>query len=533
MRRLVTPDIWISLGLFFLVCVSGGLLASGIGPAWDEPDNIVAGGQYGTFFGRGLDPSVLVSRDKTDSLFGETVYTQEPSLARYPPVPNYVGTMVAVAGQRLGLITDAHGIIVAFHLATVFFFAVLVVTVYRFGRLLGLTQITSMFAGFAAFLYPTLFGHGLSNLKDTAQVSLFTVSIYMLVRAAPDAVPLIAAGALAWGLGFATKINAIYVPVIWGAWAFGSIVLRKKAKTGWLMGFFYGTAFIILGALVAFTVWPYLWFDPVGRTGEVLQYFTTVGQGYKAFFNGTLYQVGSGQSLWWYPWGNLVLVTPVPLLITAVIGAVSIVDDIRRRKDLVSVRRGILLLWLVLPMLRAIMPSAAFYDGMRHFMEVLPAWILLAAVGLTRLGHVPYLKGNRMWQYSVPPLVILHMAFINTTLFPYSTGYLNMLARDPNVRYDRDIEALSVKEGIEYVRSRYGAGSVWSPIGGHLSWYYLGPGDRYVYRAADADSILLVNKSSHIRQPEFEALIAPTHTRVHTLKRAGVIVGWVYRKKTL
>lgn len=470
--------------LFLGVFVVGMFLSPRIGPAWDEPDNIYAGGQI-------LAPSLVEGR----------IYTQEPSFSHYPPVPNYVGMMIALAGERLGWVKTPHDIIVAFHFAAALFFALLVATMYRFGRLLGLSVWSSVFAAIATFLYPTLFGHGYSNIKDIAQASLFTVSLYYLVRGGKGVI----IGGVVWGLGLAAKFNAIYVPIIWGIWMLFS---RKKLL------FIAYSLFLIasIGAIAAVAVWPYLWGDPIGRASEVVRYFTTVGQGYRAFWDGTLYQVGVGNVLWWYPWANLLLVTPVPLLI---LGALGGLREIRER-------RGLLLLWLVVPMVRAFLPNAAFYDGLRHFLEVLPAWVLLAAIGMEQLG--------RLGRWGVGALVVGQLLFINVTYFPYSTGYYNVLAKNPNVRFDRDIEALSVKEGIEYLHTKYGAIRLWSPIGGHLSWYYLMPEDRYVYSGSEADSIILVNKSSHIRQTEFDKDSTKSFVLDHVIRRGDAIFAWVYRK---
>lgn len=472
----------IPLLLFLIVFMTGFLLVPEIGPAWDEPDNIYSGGQYVNFFSRGVFSS---------SIFNNTIYTQESALARYPPIPNYVGTAIALLSGA----DTSHTIIVAFHVATVLFFALLVVVVYKFGLLLGISHGASLFAASITFLHPTLFGHGLSNLKDTAQVSLFTLALYVLVRKK------FIAGGLSWGVALATKFNAIYVPIIW---ALGTMHKKKLL------------IILPIGLITAFVVWPYIWFDPIGHTVEVIRYFTTVGQGYKLFWNGVLYEVGTGGMLWWYPWTNILLTTPLPLLVLEFIGFLWVVHNKNQR---------ILAVWFVFPLLRAFLPTAAFYDGMRHFMEILPAGSLIAAIGLQKIG------ATTIHRHIVSPLILIHLLFINITYFPYSTGYLNVIARDPNVRFDRDIEALSIKEAISRVHNTFDSMTLWSPIGGHLSWYYLNTDDRYVYSSSEADTIILVNKSSHIRKNEFEPLIADQFTLFSEVRRGDAVFAWIYRKK--
>lgn len=479
--------------LFFCVCAIGIVLIPKIGPSWDEPDNIYSGGQYARFFQLRLDPAILTSRQKSASIFSDQIDSLEPSLARYPPIPNYVGTVLALLAP---VSTGAH-IIIAFHLATLLFFALLVATVYRFGILLGLPVWGSLFAAAATFLYPTLFGYGLSNIKDTAQVSLFTLSLYYLMKGR------FVKGSMFWGLALASKFNAIYVPIIW-------FFASNKRK------FFVG---VFIGLFTAFLVWPYLWFDPISRAVEVVRYFTTVGSGYMIFWNGVLYQVGVGRVLWWYPWANILLATPIPLLILVVIG---VIREIREK-------RGFLLIWILVPTLRAFLPHAAFYDGMRHFLEILPAFMLLAAVGLTQL--VKLVKLGKLGKTILAAVILGQLVYINVQYFPYSTGYLNAFARDPNTRFDRDIEALSVKEAMDYLHTTYGNIVVWSPFGGHLSWPYLRELDVYDFTSKLADSVIFVNKSSHITEKDFLVQLGPSYRLDHVIRRGNAIFGWVYRRK--
>jgi hypothetical protein len=542
---------YIPVMLFCLVLIVGIRLAPAIGPAWDEPDNINAGGVYIRFIQSGFDRKILESADHSGSYFSQKIYTQDPTIARYPPVPLYVGGVIALVREKLMGSLTADDIIVAFHFATVLFFALLVSTVYRFGRLLGLGGWLSVFAALTTFLFPTLFGHGLSNIKDTAQVSLFTLSLYYLVRGNRgnkgnwgD----MGKGAVIWGLALATKFNAIYVPIIWCLWvATAEVGMRCSAHRQVTLLSSYGVHtlrddarkrtpprvglvmmslswVIIIGLVTAIVVWPYLWSDPIGNAWKVISYFTTVGQGYKIFWDGIRYLVGVGKPLWWYPWAVLFFATPIMVLLLVFIGGIQVIGGVRK-----NTRKTILLIWMIVPLARAVLPNAAFYDGIRHFMEILPAVLLLAGVGLEQLG-----KLGRVGKVSIVVVgggVLMQMLVINSTYFPYSTGYYNMFARDANVRYDRDIEALSIKEGVEYLHKRYGPVHLWAPVGGFLSWYYLTEGDAYVYEPGMADSIVLINKSSHAIQKVFDLAVQDNFRVDHVITRGDAVFGWVYRRK--
>ena len=205
--------------LFLAVSATGFFLVPSIGPAWDEPDNIFVGGVYWNFVGSGFNPNFFDTSINTSSAFGDRVYPLDRNLAHLPPVHNYLGTFFVAAGQAAGVTPTGEQIIIAYHWATSVFFALLVTTVYRFGLLLGLSFPLSLFAALATFLYPTLFGHGLSNSKDIAQASLFTISLYYLAAGRLKNKPRqYITGAIFWGLALATKFNAIYVPIIWFIW---------------------------------------------------------------------------------------------------------------------------------------------------------------------------------------------------------------------------------------------------------------------------------------------------------------------------
>jgi hypothetical protein len=516
--------------LFGVVLLWGILLTPHIGVAWDEPDNIFAGGTYATFFTRDMNRSILETRDFTSSLFSGMIFTQEPAIARYPPFPNYLGTLLSLLHDN----PTAPSVISAFHMATVIFFALLVTTVYSFGLLLGFSPFFSTLASIFTFLYPTLFGHGFSNLKDTAQVAMFTLTLYFLTRLtiSKQKQNLMKAATL-WGLALATKFNAIYVPIIWVLWDVTRnkiYDLRFKNLKSYLLYLKSYFLFLTVGIITTWIVWPYLWFDPLGHAREVITYFTTVGQGYNIFWDGSLYKVGVGKLLWWYPWMNLWLETPPPLLILWSVGVYAIVLEIKKKKSITI--RSILLLWFTIPLLRAFLPMAAFYDGMRHFMEVLPAGILISVIGSEKILEfvTKRYRTGRLLCHFVVLLLCFYLISINLTLFPYSSGYFNSFAHNTNQQFDRDIEALSVREAVEYLHKQYGPLKLWSPIGGHLSWYYLNPYDTYVYSKEEADSIILVNKSSHIRQEEFEKIISPSYSLDHTITRGDAIFAWIYRK---
>lgn len=487
-----------ALFLFILVFAIGVMLAPRAGVAWDEPDNIFASGTYITFFTKGFDFNVFRTTWDQPSYFRDTIYTQDPTMSHYPPFPYYVGDVMVLVARHFHYGVTASEIITLFHVAAALFLAILVATVYRFGRLVGLSPGVSIAASVITYLYPTVFGHGLTDLKDTAQVTLFTLSLYYLVRGNKGD---LIKGALIWGLGLATKFNLIYVPIIWGLYG----VRGKKGMIQWV-------SVVAIGVTVAILVWPYLWIDPVHKIVEVVRYFTTVGKGYFVFWDGSLYRVGLAQSLWWYPWKNLLYMTPILVVGLGILGGLRAWTG----------KKALLLLWFLIPLFRSFLPHAAFYDAIRHFMEVIPPGALLAGIGISALGGV--------WGTILGAAAIVQLVLINATYFPYSTGYYNFLASKPNQNFERDIEGLSVKEGMEWVQAHYPQATFAVPVAEHLGWEYVRPQDTFVLLPQEADTVVLANKQSHVQTKKPDEINLTGFSLVHTITRGTNIFGWVYRR---
>jgi len=500
--------------LFIFVFLTGFILAPAIGMAWDEPDNIFSGGVWINFIKGGFDRSVFDTSQSEASYFGDLVYPLDRNLAHLPPVHNWVGSAAVLFLEKVGQFLTKDLIIYSFHLSGAFFFAILVATVYRFSRHLSLSVSASLFAASATFLYPTLFGFGFSNSKDIAQASLFSVSLYYLVRGR------LLGGAIIWGLALATKFNAIYVPIIWMIWL---ITKRQYNKTT----IQYMLFVIAVGIATAFAVWPYLWYDPINRSLEVIRYFTNVGLGYIVTWDGIRYPVGSGSAMWWYPWATLAIVTPPLLFPLLVLGFIKL---LRAARPTVFV----LVLWILIPMVRTISPFTAYYDGIRHFLEILPALAIVTGFGVDYLFNL--FKKKRLYLYKASHLyiviTIIYIILINIWYFPYSTGYYNIFAREANLGFDRDLGGLSIKEAFDYIHKQPGHLRIWVPVAGHLAWYYLKPGDKYVTTAPEVDYIILINKVSHARKTEFEKEINPVgFTLDHVVRRGEAEFAWVYGRK--
>lgn len=544
----------ILIGIVLFISLWTGLIwaSRGVGPSWDEPDNIHAAGVYKNFFRSGFDASLLTSRDATASAYAAYIFTQEPSLARYPAVPLLTGLTFDVVVQTIiGRALTARELIWLYHGVSSFFFIWTVFGVYAVTVYLTQSRYVSLMAAIITFLSPTLFGYGISTTKDAAVLAFVVWGIYAGIRwvdasLAPDRVlPTIKRGipmAILFGLGFASKINAIYIPVIVGIWgliqlsstASGFTIQKRGKYVLYTIGRMWISAkvLLVIGLVITILIWPYLWFSPLARLVEMITYFSQVGSGFKIFWQGETYRVGWDVAYTWYPLASLLYTIPTILLPFILIGMIYLLRALWRGR----VAYSLLLIWCTVPLVRAFYPDAAYYDGIRHFIEVLPPIYITAAIGIgwvtTYLETI--LRRFTTGQLAQPVVLWVVTALLGLTIllhFPYTTGVYNIFAQKANVHYDRDFGALSIKEGVDFIHTQYGPMALWIPAAGHLSWYYLEGGDQYVYGEEWADSVILINKSSHVAESDMTArLTSQGFTKVHTISRGQAVFGWVYRK---
>jgi hypothetical protein len=72
---------------------------------------------------------------------------------------------------------------------------------------------------------------------------------------------------------------------------------------------------------------------------------------------------------------------------------------------------------------------------------------------------------------------------------------------------------------------------LYAPVAGHLSWYYLTTGDQFVYSGDEADSIILLNKRSHVTKEVFDPMVLATFDQIGEIRRGPDVFAWIYRRK--
>ena len=300
----------------------------------------------------------------------------------------------------------------------------------RFAALLGV-----LFLGTS----PRFWGDMHFNPKDIPETVFFglTILAYIGWRERPTWLRTLLVGWL-FGCALGVKANAVFIPVVLLA---GNIpwTYHKQRWVDFLVHLWQQAGKYITMGLVAAGVyifsWPWLYENIYGHLREYWGFI----------FN----QAGHDPTGYWNfePLQQVLTTMPEWMLVCLLLGLAAVVlsfwlrpgpaaaaaatdrMDMRNRPEL----RQILLAWLMIPILRASLPQATNFDGIRHFLEFLPAAALLAGYGAQqaaawlgqRLGG--RVSRQRAFQAGAVALLAVNLIQAYAVFFPYMHLYYNRL----------------------------------------------------------------------------------------------------------
>jgi hypothetical protein len=337
---------------------------------------------------------------------------------------------------------------------------------WRLGRRVG-----GPFAGLATLLLlvlcPTFYGHMFMNPKDAPFAVAMVILMLGLVRLAeeypspsPRTILIVGLGA---GLSIGSRILgglALIYAVVGFLPLFFEEVHTHSARDAAhrfahvLLVLLPG---LILGYLVMGLIWPWSIMEP-GNPFHALTYFSHFFEKpWKEMFDGALVSVPD------MPWSYLptlfALQLPEVLLGLTIAGVVGAFMSLSR-KDVPARRKTILLMLTLaatLPLVVAMVKRPALYNGIRHFIFVIPPMTVLAGTAFAWLMN--WLKErHRSWQ----PAVLAIFAFglmlplgEMIRLHPYQYTHFNHIAgtvRAADDLYMLDYWGLALKQASDSLR---------------------------------------------------------------------------------
>ncbi len=257
-------------------------------------------------------------------------------------------------------------------------------------------------AGFLALLLlttaPDWYGHMYNNPKDIPFATAMTWGTYLLLRLGaqlprPSPGTVLAFGTVA-GLAVATRVVGgllfVYAGLLLVAWS----VTRVRAagwrpglrETGWTTAALAPAPLLAWGVILVF--WPWVQQAPVANPLLAAHTFSHFPHNTTFVYAGEL--VHSTDLPWHYLPGMLLVRLPLPILAGLALTPLLAVGS--RGRASVS-RAGWLLVGVaaVLPLVLVIGTGTVLYDGLRHFLFLVPLMAVIAAATLDRLwDRIPW-----------------------------------------------------------------------------------------------------------------------------------------------
>lgn len=338
--------------------------------------------------------------------------------------------------------------------ATIHLAAVLaLVGVAACARALGLAR-EAPYAVAALALMPRFMGEAFNNGKDIPFLCAWTWSVWAIVRATrgPHAGSCRAC-ALAGGLvgaALAIRVAAVLLVAL-GAAAIAAHALTRRPLPGPLalagrLAAFGGAAYLVMLA-----GWPWIQLDPlrhpVYAVLDVVHLQTRIPVRF------------GGADLWsdalprHYPLTMLAIGTPLPVLALALTGLASALCALARA----PAERGpcaLLVVWLALPLGLFAVLGNNVYDGVRHFLFVLPAVALLAARGVGALASA---TSRARLVRAAATASIAWGGVVIARLHPYPITYYNALVGGTAGavgRFETEYHAASYRAAAEWTNAR-------------------------------------------------------------------------------
>src|SRR6201996_5686501 len=330
---------------------------------------------------------------------------------------------------------------------------------WRLGRRIG-----GPLAGLAALLLlalcPIFYGHMFMNPKDAPFAVAMIVLMMGLVRLAeeypnpsPRTVLIVGLGA---GLSLGSRVLG-GLALLYAVIGFIPLFIeemrtqgpreaaRRLAHVGYVL-----LPGLVLGYLVMGLIWPWSIIE-VGNPFRALTYFSAFFEKpWKEMFDGALVSVPD------MPWSYLPTLFALQLpevLLGLFIAGVGGTLLALSRKDVPARRKTILLMLMLaatLPLAVAIVKRPALYNGIRHFIFVIPPMAVLSGVAFAWVMN--RLRDNhRHWQPAVVAVFAFGLALPLTEmvrLHPYQYTHFNHIAgtvREADDRFMLDYWGLALK----------------------------------------------------------------------------------------
>ena len=366
--------------------------------------------------------------------------------------------------RGLGL-EDSRSIFLMRHLVTHGFFLVgglcCSLLVYRLSH----SRIVALFALLVFVLQPRLYAHSFFNSKDLPFLSMFMVTLYVTHRAFRKETvgAFVLCGVC---VGILTNLRIMGVMVYPAVLALRGLDLGQARRGERIHMLVTGAVFAVVGPGTLYALSPYLWTNPF----EFVTAYQVLGNISHRLID-ELFQgrpVDSHQLPWHYLPTWIAISTPLVTLLGGVLGGLKVsLHSVLRPREAVGntdLRFGLLLVACVtLPVLVIIVLGANLFHTWRHMFFLHAPLCGLAGLGVQWAGGM---SRQAAGVYALAGLGVLVTGGGMVRLHPHQQVYFNALVDRTTPEYLRthyvlDSWGLSCREGLEFLRRRYPATTIY------------------------------------------------------------------------
>jgi 4-amino-4-deoxy-L-arabinose transferase-like glycosyltransferase len=319
-------------------------------------------------------------------------------------------------------------------------------------------------SGCALVGWPAYFGHAFINIKDMPLAAATAWLVWAAVCAEGRLLTVanVARCGLAFGAVLAARPGAWFLGLLLVAPALRGLVAGSDGRRRLMAAFTFAAACLAVAWVVMIIAWPHAHRSPIGHPWEAMALAARFQESYLVMFAGEYRE--SSALPWFYLPAMFGLTTPIPILLAFGAFHLWLFQRLRfARPEWVLLSVLLFVVWF--PLACFVVLRMNVYDGIRHFLFVVPMAAVCAGTGAawTAAAAFPH-DFRRAAACGVAALALLAALPSQVTLHPYQYAYYNALAGSRETlheRFETDYWATSYREAAEWLdRSHPGPAKV-------------------------------------------------------------------------
>lgn len=369
----------------------------------------------------------------------------------HPPLNDIMASLSNyIFYQKLGLVNDTLSHEIFIILSS---FLLIIGIAYFVKSELGI--LPSIVSSLVLASYPLFFAESHFNIKDPPETVFFGLTlIFFYLGTVRNNWKYILLSSIAAGLALGTKLNIIFAIFIIAPWILFYFNNLKKIFVSLLL-------YVPIALGIVYSLWPYLWQDPMRNIFNIFGYYSQIGVGTPVEMSAYIFHGWNLYPIYW-----IFATTSLPVLFLVFVGVFSFKFFLKSKKI------GFYLfaiLWFVTPILRGSWPNAGIYGGVRQIMEYIPALAILSGMGAY------YLLKTIKYRKSIMLVIFLSMLFViweMVKIHPNQNVYFNQLigglkgAQEKNIPYWGNTYGSVYLQGIKWINENAEIGAkVALPLG--------------------------------------------------------------------